>query len=639
MSTSHRLVRAALGLALGTVVCLPAAFRLSREGRGFRHREGHRPPALIRGEGEQGQVSESECARHRPVPQPLDAPRSFLDITDEVGLRFQPATGPVGSYFMPEINGAGAAFLDYDGDGDLDIFLVNSTRSRRAVGEFPPGTTLGNRLFRQDLRGLFTDVTAEAGLLGSGYGIGCAAGDVNNDGRVDLYVSQYGADRLFLNCDHGVFEDVSVTAGIVDQEWSTSIAFLDYDRDGWLDIVVANYVEDPLHHHDVACGFEGRFSYCGPQEFHAAFTRLYHNEGVQAGSGAPGLVRFSDVTAAAGLRDSPTAGLGLVCADFNDDGWPDIYVASDMLPNRLWINQHNGTFLEEAAERGVAFNSHGLPEGSMGVGLGDIDNDGDDDLLVTNLRGEGAALYEHIGEGLFRDSREVRGVLSPTLDHTGWGVALVDMDHDGGLDIAIANGLVVPCHLGLPPHGAAPFVVPRPERLNPERFWGEFADANLLLFNDGTGNFTDGSSRGGHFCSVVGSARGLVCGDIDNDGDIDLLVTNCGGRARLYRNDVVKRGHWLSIRAIDRRLRRDAYGAELAVLSGGRWQRRTINPAGSYLASHDPRAHFGIGAANRFEKIRIHWPDGFREEFPGGPADQFLVLERASGAAVPEGSE
>lgn len=632
MSTSNRLIRVSLGVVLVAALALPAILRLRRRPS----RREIAPSSVAVALSALEASTESHCARHRVQPRSPEASGGFVDVTDELGLEFRQAVGPVGSYFMPEINGGGAAFLDYDGDGDLDIFLVNSRRSPRAVGEFPPGTTLGNRLFRQDAGGRLVDVTEHAGLLGSGYGIGCAAGDVNNDGSIDLYVSHYGGDQLYLNRGQGTFENVSSVAGIDDREWSTSVAFFDYDRDGWLDIVVANYVEDPVYHHSVACGFEGRFSYCGPQEFRASFTRLYHNDGPQ--SEAHALVHFTDVTGASGLRDSPTAGLGLVCADFDADGWPDVYVASDMLPNRLWMNQRNGTFRDEAATRGVSVNSNGIPEGSMGLALGDFDNDGDDDLVVTNLVGEGTAVYENAGEGLFRDARDVRGVLGATRDHTGWGVGLVDFDHDGSLDLAIGNGLVIPCRLGLPPHGAAPFVVPLAEHLDPQGFWRDFEDANVLLVNDGTGRFADGAAQGGDFCSAVGSARALVYGDIDNDGDVDLLVTNCGGAARLYRNDIAKRGHWLMVRAVDPRLRRDGYGANVAVLSQGRWLRRTINPASSYLASNDPRAHFGLGSGDEFDKIVVDWQDGLREAFAGGPADRFLVLERGTGDAVPQGS-
>jgi hypothetical protein len=622
-----------MGVVLAVAVCVPEIVRLSSRPAVFRQ-----VPAIAARPDHSKPASQAACDRHRPPPRAAGAPRHFVDVTEELGLRFQPAVGPLGSYFMPEVNGAGGAFLDYDGDGDLDIFLVNNGRSPNVAGDFPAGTTAGNRLFRQESNGRFTDATPESGLQELGYGIGCAVGDVNNDGFPDLYVTQYGSDRLYQNQGQGTFTDETAAAGIQSSGWSTCAAFFDYDRDGWLDLIVVKYVADPLHHHRVACGFnDGRVSYCGPLEFSATTDRLFHNDGLQAGDDGRNIVHFTDVTERAGLPVAPTAGFGVVCGDFNGDLWPDFYVANDMHPNRMWINQHNGTFRDEALIRGAAMDGTGMPEGSMGIALGDFDNDGDDDLVTTNLTDESATLFENDGHGGFRDVKQDCGVSAPTRDHTGWGAGLIDLDHDGNLDLAIANGLVVPCHLGFPAHGIESFVFPQARIENAAAFWQAYEDANLLLLNDGQGRFVDRNDLGGDFCAAQGSARSLLFGDIDQDGDLDLLVTNCGARARLYRNDLPKRGHWLMLRVMDPHLRREAYGAEVTVTRPNGPLRRIVNPAGSYLASHDPRVHIGLGDAANYEKIVVRWPDGSTEEFPGGPADRLIELNRGTGRLISDG--
>ncbi|MGC1274943.1 MAG: CRTAC1 family protein [Planctomycetaceae bacterium] len=579
-----------------------------------------------------------DCRVQMDLP-PAGTPATFTDVTEEMGLDFRHVVGPLGTYYMPESIGAGGALFDYDGDGRLDVYLVNCGRSPDATGEFPPGTRTENRLYRQTESGTLEDVTAASGLGDTGYGAGCAIGDVDNDGRPDVYIANYGADRLYANNGDGTFTDVTEAAGIRNTEWGVCPAFFDYDRDGLLDLVVVNYTADPVYQHSVACGFrEGTVSYCGPHKFLPTVDRLFHNDGVHEDERGRRVVRFSDVTDEAGLSGADTFGFGVICADFDRDGWPDVFVANDGAPNRLWMNQRDGTFREEALLRGVALNGDGKAEAGMGTAVGDVDGDGAPDLIVTHLSLETTTLYRNDGNGYFVDATAQSGVDTATLMHTGWGAALVDLDHDGSLDLPLVHGLVVPCHSGFPFHGEDQFQVRHDVSDDPEAFWRDYHDRNRLLFGDGRGGFRDAGRIGGDFCAARGSGRALISGDLDDDGDVDFLVTNCGGPARLYRNDLPKQGHWLRVRAVDPRWGRDAYGAEIVVKAGDRRFHRLANPAYSYLASNDARVHFGIGDSGRYDEIVVHWPDGpvaeATEAFPGGLADHAVTLRRGEGCLI-----
>jgi hypothetical protein len=461
--------------------------------------------------------------------------------------------------------------------------------------------------------------------------------DIDNDGDLDVYVTHYGPDRLYRNNGNATFTDITEAALIEENDYSTCAAFLDYDGDGWLDLIVVNYVHDPVYELSIACAsIQGRNSYCGPHKFVKTVNRLYHNEGpVAAADGLP-TARFRDVTVSAGLSESPNAGFGVVCGDFNNDGRPDIYIANDMAPKQLWINQGEGRFVDEAALRGVAVNREGLPQGSMGVAAGDVDGDGAFDLVVTNLFNEMTTLYKQDQSGTFRDWSREAGLKNPTIRHTGWGVALVDLDHDGDLDLPQVNGLVVPCHSGFLPHGEDIFRKVAEAIIDPAAYWRDYADDNLLLLNTGSGKFIDESAHAPQFAKTGLSGRALIWGDIDNDGDIDLVVTNCGARARIYLNELPKSGHWLQVRAIDPRYHRDAYGAQITVLAGGRKFRRSVGPASSYLASNDVRAHFGLGLAIRYDEIIVLWPDGLNEMFDGGEIDRSVIVNRGGGRPVAE---
>lgn len=612
-------------IAVIVVACLVAPFwiSLSRETASAR-RTKHQSAG-----GDQ-----PDCVGTRDT-SPSPAADFFPDVTDLIHVDFAQSVGPLGTYFMPEINGTGGALFDCDGDGDLDILFVNSARSPNAQGDFGPGTRLGNALYRQESDGTFSDVTTGSGIEGGGYGVGCAVGDIDNDGDLDVYVTHFGPDRLYRNNGDCTFTDISAAAGIDDHDYGTCAAFFDYDRDGWLDLIVVNYVHDPVSGLSVGCGSgSGRVSYCGPHKFVKSGHRLYHNETAADADQSAG-PRFRDVTEAMGLSDSASAAFGVLCADFDRDGWPDAFVANDMAPNRLWMNREGRLFQDQAQERGTAVNGKGLAQGSMGVALGDYDGDGDFDIVVTNLFNESTTLYVNDGAGMFIDGTRGAELRSPTLRHTGWGVALVDLDHDGVLDIPQVNGLVVPCRGNFPPHGEDTFQFVSAKIADPQLFWGEYADGNLLLIGSHSGRFIDLTNPSRGFTRKSGnSGRALICGDIDNDGDADLVVTNCGGRARIYRNDFPKSGHWLLIRAFDPRLNRDAYGAEVMVVTGQRQFRRLIQPASSYLASNDPRAHFGLGPAPGYDAILVAWPDGLTEEFEPGAADRIVTLNRGEGRPI-----
>jgi hypothetical protein len=537
-------------------------------------------------------------------PETPDGPAWFRDVTDDVGLDFVHDPGPDGTYFMPQCIGSGCALFDMDGDGRLDILLLQNAG---------PKSASVNRLYRQLPDGRFQDVSKRSGLDVPGYNMGVAVGDVNNDGRPDVLITQYGGLRLFLNLGGGKFADVTDEAGLSNPLWGASAAFFDYDRDGWLDLVVVNYLDyDPSRPCVSAGGLPG---FCHPSSFPGTVAKLFRNRGPQPAGGPR--VRFEDVSLASGVGKVPGPGLGVVCADFTGDGRPDVFVANDGQPNRLWVNQGDGTFKDEAVSRNVAYTAMGKAFAGMGVAVGDVNNDGLLDLFVTHLTSETNTLWEQGPRGLFSDRTFDRGLAGPRWRGTGFGTLMADFDHDGWLDLAVVNGRV---QRGGPAKDCG---------LRP--YWEPYAERNQLFANAGGGKFRDVSVNNPALCGAFNVARGLACGDVDGDGAPDLLVSTISGRARLLRNVAPGRGHWLKVRAIDPRLNRDAYGAEVRVEAAGVTRLRLVNPADSFLSSSSPVAHFGLGPAGRYDAVHVLWPDGLKERFPGGLADQNLDLRRGAG--------
>ncbi|HEV3115784.1 MAG TPA: CRTAC1 family protein [Gemmataceae bacterium] len=534
----------------------------------------------------------------------------FVDVTQASGLDFLHEVGsvPLDRYFMPHLIGSGVAIFDFDNDGRLDLYFIQNGG---------PDSKATNRLYRQGPDGRFTDVSKGSGLDIIGHGMGVAIGDVNNDGWPDVLVTEYCGIRLFLNNGNGTFSEITKEAGLENPMWATSACFVDYDRDGWLDLVVTNYVDyDPTR--KCARGEGNRPDFCNPSNFNGTITKLFRNLG-QGSLGNKKGVRFEDATLRAGLARVAGPGLGVVCADFDGDHWPDILVANDNKPNRLWINQRDGTFKEEAALRGIAYDALGQMPGNMGIGLGDVDGDGLFDVFVTHLTEENHTLWQQGPQGFFQDRTGRNGLADARWHGTGFGVVMADFDHDGAVDIALVNGRVSQS-------------LTSPARAG-TGFWAPYAERNQMFANTGNGKFRDISPENEPFCAPRAVWRGLACGDLDGDGAIDLVATCIAGAPRIFRNAAPRRGHWLLVRVIDPGLGgRDAYGAEVTVEAGGKRWKRWANPGSSYLSSNDPRLHFGLGAVERVDRIQVLWPDGRAETFSGPSADRAIVLKKGTGS-------
>ena len=537
--------------------------------------------------------------------------RLFEDATELLGVDFSHSVGHSEALLFPEMMGGGVAVLDADSDGDLDLYLISGSPDL-GKSTSPEGPV--NRLFLQGEDGTFVDATDLSGLGDPGYGTGVGVGDVNNDGNQDIYVASFGRDRLFLGKGQGVFEDVSETAGIhpdygaVDptEDWSTSVAFCDVDRDGFLDLYVTRYV---TYDAEVECTDKaGRREYCGPSSYVDRGDLLLkgHGDGT-----------FEDISNQAGIEDITGAGLGVVCEDVDDDGWMDFYVVNDGDPNQLWINQGDGSFVDDALIMGTSVNSSGLYEAGMGVVAADFDGDTDFDLFVTHLRDETNTFYRNLGPGIgFEDQTGQVGLSRESTPFTGFGTVPFDLDLDGDLDIVIANGRV---KRGV----ALTDLLGEP--------WNDYGEPNLVYINEGL-TFRLSKVQAEAFTGEIAVSRGLATGDLDGDGDLDLIVSNIESPARVYLGEPPA-GHWLLVDAVDPRLNRRAIGARLILQAGTSRQSRTIQGAMSYLSSSDPRAHFGLGSLDQIDSIWVRWPDGLEETFVGPDVDQSVVLVRGEGSS------
>jgi hypothetical protein len=500
--------------------------------------------------------------------------------------------------------GAGVGIFDSDGDGDLDLFFLDGNLD--PVNGVASGG-LVDRLFRKDAGSRFVDATESSGLGDGGYGMGLAVGDVDNDGDPDVLVTNLGGARLYANDGSGRFEDVSAQAGISVPGWSCSATFLDYDRDGFLDLYVTRYV---AYDAAIVCRSNpGRLDYCSPRNFEYVSDVLFHNEGGR---------KFSDVSAAAGITTVRAPGLGVVSADLDGDGWVDVYVANDGKPNQLWINQRDGTFKDLAWQLGAAVNLSGQAEAGMGVVVADLDGDLGLDLYITHLSGESNKLYRNLGGGRgFADATGQAGLAITSVPFTGFGTVAMDVELDGDLDLLVVNGRVTR-------------IEPNPASIAPAP-WDRLAESKLFYLNDGRGRFTLHLELAGEFGSSAEVSRGLALGDLDGDGDLDFALNNIESRARIFLNEAPRAGRWLIVRAVDPRYRRDALGARVLVSAGGRRFLRTVESSSSYLASSDPRAHFGLGKVDAVEGVEIAWPDGLRESFQVDCVDCAVELRRGEG--------
>ncbi len=528
----------------------------------------------------------------------------FEEVARRAGIDFVTLSGHAGRHLLPENQLGGAGLFDLEGDGDLDVYLVQGGSLSR-----PGGDRGRNRLFRNDGAGddghlIFADVSAGSGADHRGYGIGVASGDVDNDRDADLHVTNLGPNVLLRN-DGGTFTDVTGEAGVGDPRWSSSAAFFDFDADGDLDLFVANYVnwsaaiETDCYHH-------GRLDYCSPINYSApAADTLYRNDG----SGADERVRFTDISEQAGLRMAFGNGLGVATGDFDGDGTLDVFVANDLMVNQLWLGDGRGRFRDEALLRGVALDESGKAKAGMGVMAADPDDDGDLDLLVVNLTRESDSFYRNEGE-YFLDRTIAAGLIVASRPFTRFGAGMADFDNDGHLDLYQASGAVL--RLGQPLSN------------------DPYAQPNLLFRGLPGGRFREVRPRGGTAELLVFTSRAAAFGDVDNDGGVDVLIANRDGPTHLLRNIVANRGHWLRFKVLEGH-GRDALGATVTLELGDRTLRRDVQTAYSYCAANDPRVHFGLGKNKVTRNVKVRWIDGETENFGDLEADRTVVLERGKG--------
>jgi hypothetical protein len=546
----------------------------------------------------------------------------FAEVAADSGIEFFHFNGMSGELYFAENVGAGLALIDFDNDGDLDVYLRQGVMmgKGKTVEESlvpVPATGLGDRLFRNELaprsdKSLllsFVDITAASGIDAKSYGMGVAAADYDNDGWVDLYLTNLEDNQLWHNEGDGTFTQVTSTAAVNVDVWSVSATFVDYDRDGWLDLYVTNYVDFSVETHKPCFTESSARDYCGPGSYNPLPDRLFRNRGDGT---------FEDASGVSGIAGELGAGLGVIAADINLDGWPDLYVANDQTPNQLWINQGNSRFTNDAVLAGVAVNMDGAPEASMGVDVADFDGDGDEDIFLTHLRRQTNTIYINEGDGWFTDRTLGAGLGAPSFSYTSFGTAWIDYDNDGLLDLLIANGAVQTIE--------ALALADDPYPLH---------QINQLFRNVGGGRFEEKTGEAGEAFSLSEVTRGAAFGDLDNDGDIDVALSNNNGPARLLRNQIGNRNAWIGLRLLDPERKRDAAGTRVAVrLPGGKTIWRRVRADGSYASANDARILVGLGEVQEAVEVRVVWPDQSTERWSDLPLQRFYTLLKGGGRGL-----
>ena len=525
----------------------------------------------------------------------------FVDRTPESGLKFVHDRGET-HYWLPEMTGSGAAWIDYDNDGDQDLYLIQSGQN---LGTDKTGGP-GNALYRNRGDGTFEDVTEQAGVGDSHYGMGVTVGDYDQDGDLDLYTTNVGPNQLYRNRGDGTFEDVAQQAGVQHGGWSTASAFVDYDQDGDTDLVVINYIRwSPETEIDCRTG-DNQQDYCSPVVYQApARDTLYRNKGDGT---------FEDVSQEVGLNAAYGNGLGLVVCDFNADGRLDFYVANDGTPNQLWLQDEQGRFQDRALLLGCSVNRNGVAQAGMGVAAIDLQDDGDFDLFMTHLAKETNTLYINNGTYFADQSSEFK-LATPSLNYTGFGLGFVDFDHDTRLDLFVANGRVGKYQEPIIPTDI-------------------YAEPNLLFRGDKDGTFSEVMPQGGTKPVLIENSRASAMADYDKDGDVDILLLNNGGRATLLANVAGAQGRWVRFRALDDR-GRDPVGAQVGIRVGDQWRWRLVGRTHGYLSANEPEVHFGLGDATRVDEVRVVWPGQKKESFGGFDAGAVVELRQGSGQSQP----
>jgi enediyne biosynthesis protein E4 len=546
------------------------------------------------------------------VPDAPAAHGAFTEIAKRAGIDFRHVNGMSGEFYYPEVIGAGVALFDFDSDGKLDVLILQGQPLAPTASVDTGACTA--KLYRnaldvradgtRDLR--FTDVTATTKLCSHGYAMGVAIGDYDNDGYPDVFITHFGApNQLFHNNGDGTFTDVTQKAGVGgDGRWGSSATFFDLDGDGRLDLYVANYVDYSLANNQKCFASTSARDYCAPSGYKPVPGMLYRNRGDGT---------FEDVSVKAGITKAFGAGLGVMAVDFNDDDWPDLYVANDGNPNQLWINQKDGTFRNEADVRGAAVNADGMAEAGMGIDIGDFDGNGSDDIFLTHLTREKSTMFVNRGQGYFEDRSVEVGVAVPSIPFTGFGTAFLDYDNDGWLDVVAANGAV---HLI--------------EELRARGDPYPLHQRKQLFHNLGNGHFEEATAAGGAAFELSEVGRGLAAGDLDNDGGVDFVVNNNNGPFRVFHNDIGAASNWLGLRLLSGK--RDAYGARVEVRRADLpviWRR--VRADGSYLSANDSRVVVGLGKQAKVDALVVHWPDRIVESFDVPSLGRYTTLVEGSG--------